>query len=312
MAVKDGRVELADADGVGVLRVRVVSSQRAHTQHPRGDVVTASASKIVARARAWEGEESHVDAVDVAKLAPLRNEFSTVFARSARVVAVREEERALGDARAGWVIVEHLARDVVRLEERVVVPVVGVGRRSASHLCAEPRVSLRADEVGEMLDAPRARDGHALVHVHALADAQAARGVVQTATLAGVEEEDALLVSRGAHDAAAEHAVRALHRDVEVRARARGGAGNGRGDGRGSRLEHGGTRVDEKHDGLAVDLRARKGKGRVRRAQGGGKEADPTKRGESGHPFAGERAPRTPTHPRPPPRHPECYATRST
>ena len=281
VVVKDGRVELAGSDGA------VLPAQ---TQHPRGDSIATGLVVVVPivpvvsvaprRRGAGEGEESHVDAMDVSKFAPLRDELAAVLARSERIVAVGEEERALGDARAGGVVVEHLARDVVRAEEGVVVPVVGGGGRSGSDLGAEPRVSLGADEVGEILDAPRARDGHALVHVHALADAQAAGGVVQTATLAGVEEEDALLVPRGAHDAAAEHAVRALHRDVQVRARARGGAGDGRGDGRGSGLEHRGARVDEKHDGLAVHLRAREGEGRVRRALMGreGRGSDETGR----------------------------------
>ena len=232
--------------------------------------------------------------MDVPELAPLRGELAAVPAASRggaffgrvrrggpRVVAVGEEEDALGRprrrrrrrrARRG-AIVEHLAARVVRAEEGVVVRVRvrvfarrGRGRLHRADLRPEPLDALRAAEVGEILDPPRARHAQALVHVHALARAQAARGVVHAARLARGEEHHRLLVARGGDDAAPERALRALHRDVEVRARGGGGGGtgDGRGDGGRRARQHRGARVDEEHDPLAV-----RRLGRERSAGGG-------------------------------------------
>ena len=245
-------------------------------------------------------------------LAPLRNEISTVFARSARVVAVREEERALGDARAGWVIVEHLARDVVRLEERVVAR-RRFRRRSAPHLGAA-HSSFPVPTSPAVADAPRARDGHALVHVHALADAQAAR-------VSRPNRDSRGCGRRGRRACAPDGQLTWSCGACRARTppRRRGTCASEE-----RRREWTRRRAREPTPSMAglasmrntMDSRSTCARERERdasaRAQGGGKEADPTKRGDPGHPFAGERAPRTPTHPRPPPRHPECYATRST
>ena len=118
-------------------------------------------------------------------------------------------------------------------------------------------------------------DPHALTRAaSAVVVVVAAFGIVQPARVRRREERDALFVVRGGYDARAEHGSRALDRDVDERfrvgRRSFGPIGRRRrealavGDARGRRAEHGGGRVDEKHEGLAVRLRKGGGTGNQR------------------------------------------------
>jgi hypothetical protein len=133
------------------------------------------------------------------------------------------------------VVVEHLARYVVRAKQRVVVPVaarararrvrrVSPGRSGrlsvdVSHPdgLLKPHDPIRADEIAQVLDPPRRRRRHAVVHVHAFARAQTVQVVVQAARSFRVEEHHALLIGGRGDHAVAEHAPGAVQGDVKVR-----------------------------------------------------------------------------------------------